>query len=88
MKKLVCLSVAASFCLHAANVELGTIEVEEKIETEVIKDVSNEEIKSADVAEGLAKESSSVWLVRRSGISNDIIVRGQKKDNINVTIDG
>lgn len=88
MKKLVCLSVAASFCLHAANVELGTIEVEEKIETEVFKDVSSEEIKSADVAEGLTNESSSVWLVRRSGISNDIIVRGQKKDNINVTIDG
>lgn len=88
MKKAICLSIAASFCLHAANVELGTIEVEEKIETEVIKDVSNEEIKSADVAEGLTNESSSVWLVRRSGISNDIIVRGQKKDNINVTIDG
>ncbi len=88
MKKVICLSIATSFFLHAANVELGTIEVEEKIETEVIKDVSSEEIKSADAAEGLANESSSVWLVRRSGISNDIIVRGQKKDNINVTIDG
>ncbi len=27
-------------------------------------------------------------LSRRSGIANDIVVRGQKKDNINVTIDG
>ena len=27
-------------------------------------------------------------MVRRSGIANDIIVRGQKKDNINITIDG
>jgi iron complex outermembrane receptor protein len=27
-------------------------------------------------------------LVRRSGVANDIILRGQKKDNINVTIDG
>ena len=34
------------------------------------------------------KQSASVSLVRRSGIANDIILRGQKKDNINVTIDG
>ena len=42
----------------------------------------------ADLAEALFKQSASVSLVRRSGIANDIVVRGQKKDNINVTIDG
>ena len=89
MKKMIGLSlIAASVVVQAAPVALDEIEVEAKVDTEVIKDVSGEEIKSADVAEGLAKESSSVWLVRRSGISNDVIVRGQKKDNINVTIDG
>ncbi|MFT7823527.1 MAG: TonB-dependent receptor [Sulfurimonas sp.] len=89
MKRMIGLSlIAASVVVQAAPVALDEIEVEAKVDTEVIKDVSSEEIKSADVAEGLAKESSSVWLVRRSGISNDVIVRGQKKDNINVTIDG
>lgn len=88
MRKIIGLSLMAAMALQAAPVVLDEIEVEGKVDTEVIKDVSDEEIKSADVAEGLAKASSSVWLVRRSGISNDVIVRGQKKDNINVTIDG
>jgi len=74
--------------LYAAEAELGTIDVEAQIDTEVVKDVHGEDIKSADVADALMKQSPSVTLVRRSGISNDIIVRGQKKDNINVTIDG
>lgn len=88
MRKVIGLSLLTAMAIQAAPVVLDEIEIEGKVDTEVIKDVSGEEIKSADVAEGLAKESSSVWLVRRSGISNDIIVRGQKKDNINVTIDG
>lgn len=74
--------------LYAAEGELGTIDVEAKVDTEVVKDVHGEDIRSVDVAEALMKQSSSVMLVRRSGIANDIIVRGQKKDNINLTIDG
>jgi len=72
----------------ASEIELESITVETKAGSEVIKDVSGEELKSADLAEALAKQSASVTLVRRSGISNDIIIRGLKKDNINVTIDG
>lgn len=68
--------------------EIGTIDVVSQIESEVVKDVHGDEIKSADAAEALFKQSPSVTLVRRSGIANDIIVRGQKKDNINVTLDG
>jgi iron complex outermembrane receptor protein len=79
MRKTIGLSLIAAMVVQAAPVVLDEIEVEEKIDTEVIKNVSGEDIKSADVAEGLAKESASVWLVRRSGISNDVIVRGQKK---------
>jgi len=88
MKKIIYLSFACSFLLQAAQVELETINVEAKADTEVIKDVHGEDIKSADLAEALFKQSPSVSLVRRSGIANDVIVRGQKKDNINVTIDG
>ncbi len=82
------LSLACALSLQAAQVELGTIDVEAKIDTEIIKDVHGEDIKSADLAEALFKQSPSISLSRRSGIANDILLRGQRKDNINVTIDG
>ncbi|RRS30463.1 MAG: TonB-dependent receptor [Epsilonproteobacteria bacterium (ex Lamellibrachia satsuma)] len=88
MKKGIYLSFVCAVSLQAAQVELGTIDVEAKVDTEVVKDVHGEDIKSADLGEALFKQSPSVSLVRRSGIANDVIVRGQKKDNINVTIDG
>jgi iron complex outermembrane receptor protein len=53
-----------------------------------LDDISGKEVKSADLAEALSKKVPSVSLVRRSGIANDIILRGQKKDNINILIDG
>ncbi|WP_309499316.1 TonB-dependent receptor [Sulfurovum sp.] len=88
MKKVICLSLACTLWIYAAEVKLETINVETSVDSEVIKDVSGEDIKSADLGEALFKQSASVSLVRRSGIANDIILRGQKKDNINVTIDG
>jgi iron complex outermembrane receptor protein len=88
LKTGIILSFVCVLSLHAAEVEMGTIEVEAKAESEVIKDVHGEDIKSADLAEAMFKQSPSVSIVRRSGIANDVIVRGQKKDNINVTIDG
>ncbi len=88
MKKGIYLSLACSLWINAAEVELETINVATKVDTEVVKDVSGEDIKSADLAEALFKQSASVLLGRRSGVANDIILRGQKKDNINITIDG
>ena len=88
MRKSLYFSIACASVLFAAEAELGTIDVEAQVDTEVVKDVHGDDIRSADVADALMKQSPSVSLVRRSGIANDIIVRGQKKDNINVTIDG
>ena len=88
MKKTLYFSIICATALYAAEAELGTIDVEAKMDTEVIKDVHGEDVQSADVAEALARQSSSVSLIRRSGISNDMIIRGQMKDNIAVTIDG
>jgi len=88
MKKVIYLSLACSLVMHAAQVELEEITVETKAGSEVIKDVSGEDIKSADLGEALFKQSASIGLSRRSGIANDITVRGQRKDNINVIIDG
>jgi len=88
IKKVITISFACALSLVAAEVELEDITVETKVGSEVIKDVSGDDIKSADLGEALFKQSPSVSLVRRSGIANDIRVRGQKKDNISVTIDG
>ena len=57
------------------------------VESTRLSDVSGEEVKSADLADTLNKKLSGVSIVRRSGIANDIILRGQKKDNINILID-
>ncbi|WP_457602782.1 TonB-dependent receptor [Nitratifractor sp.] len=90
MKKTVLLSVAAAATLWAAPSEdLGAIDVNASaFETTVVEDVAGEEIRSADVAAALAQKVPGVTLVRRSAIANDIIVRGLKKDNLSVTIDG
>jgi len=87
-KQGIALSLICAVSMHAAEVEMGTIDVNANVDTEIIKDIHGEDVKSADLAEALFKQSSSVSIVRRSGIANDIIVRGQKKDNISVTIDG
>lgn len=85
MKKVVfavsIVAMAVSSALRAE--ELGVIEV---VGTRLI-DVSGEEVKSADLAEALTKKLPGISIVRRSGIANDIILRGQKKDNINILVD-
>jgi len=85
MKKVVfvasIVNLAVSFSLAAE--EIGTIEVE----STKLSDVSGEEVKSADLAGALTGKIPSISIVRRSGIANDIILRGQKKDNINILID-
>jgi len=58
------------------------------VEGNRIADVSGTQVKSADLAEALFRNMANVSLVRRSGIANDIILRGQKKDNINILVDG
>lgn len=85
---MIYLSLACTLWTSAAEVELETIHVDTTVDTEVIKDVRGEDIETGDLAVSLFKQSPSVALSRRSGIANDIVVRGQRKDNINVTIDG
>ena len=87
MKRVIYLSLAVIASLQAEEV-LEDISVTEHGTTQVVKNISGEELKSADLAEALHKNVPSISLIRRSGIANDIILRGQKRDNINVTIDG
>ncbi len=53
-----------------------------------IKNISGTQLKSGDLADTLNNLVPSVRIIRRSGIANDIVLRGQKKDNINFLIDG
>ena len=79
-----------SLCLaaFAQEANLQKVVIEEEIDTISVKNISHEEIKSADLAEAISKNVPSASLVRRSGIANDIILRGQKRDNINIIVDG
>lgn len=87
MKRIIGVSLAVSTLLIAETIDLGAISVEgERFSTE-IKNISGEELKSADLAEALSRNSASVTMLRGSGVANDIILRGQKRDNINVLID-
>ncbi len=85
-KKSILLALSVATYLQSA--ELEKVIVTEDINSVTVKNLNSKELKSADLAEALSKNSPSVSLVRRSGIANDIILRGQKKDNINVIIDG
>lgn len=88
MNRIIYLSLATITILQSAE-ELNDISITKKrITTEVVVDVYGEELKSSDLAEALTQTTPSINMVRRSGIANDIILRGQKRDNINVTIDG
>jgi len=88
MKKVLYLSTVAIIALNASDIELDVVTVDESVDSVIVKDVSAEELKSADLAEALSKVDPSVSISRRSGIANDIILRGQKRDNINVIVDG
>jgi len=82
------MSLALSSILQAQSIEMEAVEVEASVNSVKVEDLSGEELKSADLAESLYRAVPAVSLVRRSGIANDIILRGQKKDNINILADG
>jgi iron complex outermembrane receptor protein len=87
MDKKIYLSIVCVLAIGANAADLGTIDVTGVTDTKIISNVSNEDVKSADLAEALYKEVPSINLIRRSGIANDITLRGQKRDNIVVTMD-
>ena len=83
-KKIIPLSLVVIASLNATEVELTPISVESTIITEVSE---NAQV-SADLAEALSSSVPSIDMNRRSGIANDIYIRGQKRDNISVEVDG
>ena len=84
MKKTILLSLLTSNALLATDVVLENLSVESTQITEVAQNAQT----SADVAEALVNSVPSIDMSRRSGIANDILIRGQKRDNISVEVDG
>lgn len=87
MNKIVGLSLIVSTFLMAETIELGQISVVAQTLSKEVNDIRGTELKSADLAEALSRNSASVTLIRGSGVADDILLRGQKKDNINVLMD-
>ncbi len=87
-KKLIFISTITVLHLQAQTIELKGVNVVAHLNSIDITDISGEELKSVDLGEALSNKDPSIVISRRSAVANDIIVRGQKRDNINVIIDG
>lgn len=87
MKRVIGVSLVVSTILCAEIGVLEPITVVGETFSKEVKDINGEELKSADLAEALSRQSSSITMIRSSGAANDIILRGQKRDNINILID-
>ena len=84
MKKIIPLSLLSIASLYATQIELAPIGVESTLITEVAQNAKV----SADVATALSTTVPSIDMSRRSGIANDVLIRGQKRDNISIEVDG
>jgi len=91
MKKITLLSLAAIAALATEPVTIQKITVEAQAPKTDGKNVAADEMvkfsRQSDLGEMLSNTLPEINLVRNSGVGNDIIVRGFRKDNINVTID-
>lgn len=83
-KKIIPLSLVTVAILGASEVTLPNVNVESTMITEVSQNAQL----SADLAQALSSSVPSIDMNRRSGIANDIYIRGQKRDNISVNVDG
>ena len=84
MNKIIPLSLIAVASIYAAEVKLAPISVESTVITEVAQNAQT----SSDLAQALSTSVPSIDMNRRSAIANDIYIRGQKRDNISVVVDG
>lgn len=91
MKKITLLSLAAIAALATEPVTIQKITVEATVPKTDSKNVAADEMvkfsRQSDLGEMLSNTLPEITHVRNSGVGNDIILRGFRKDNINVTID-
>jgi len=91
MKKFSLLSLAAVAALATEPVTIQKITVEASAPKADGKNIVADEMvkfsRQSDLGEMLSQTLPEITHVRNSGVGNDIILRGFRKDNINVTID-
>lgn len=88
MRKSILISTILAYQLSAVTIEKVTVSTEAEGES---KSLYSEEIKftkQLDVAKILSETLPEINHIRASGVGSDIILRGFRKDNINVLIDG
>lgn len=83
-KKIIPLSLSLITLLNAGEIELQKATVESTTITEVSQNAKN----SVDLGKALSDSVPSIDMNRRSAVANDIYIRGQKRDNISVDMDG
>jgi len=84
MKRVIPISFITIISLYSSEIELAPISVESTQITEVAQNAKV----SADLAQVLSTKVPSIDMSRRSGIANDVFIRGQKRDNISIEVDG
>lgn len=91
MKKISLLSLAAIAALASEPIAIQKITVEAAAPKADSKSINSDEMvkfsRQSDLGEMLSNTLPEITMVRNSGVGNDIILRGFRKDNINVTID-
>ena len=91
MKKITLLSMAAVAALASEPITIQKITVEASAIKGDTKSINADEIvkfsRQSDLGEMLSGALPEITHVRTTSIGNDIVLRGFKKDNINVTID-
>lgn len=87
MKRVIGLSLVVSTILFAETAVLEPVTVVGETFSKEVKDISGEDLRSADLSDALSRQNSSITMIRGSGVANDILLRGQKRDNINILMD-
>jgi iron complex outermembrane receptor protein len=86
MRKIIGLSAVVSTLLIGSEIELSTVFVKDGEDSSVKKE-SIRNSKRIELSEILSDSVPSVEMSRSGGLGNDIIIRGQQRDNIAVTVD-
>lgn len=91
MEKITLLSVAVTLALASEPVTIQKITIEADATKADAKNVSADDMvkfsRQSDLGEMLSQTLPEITHVRNSAVGNDIILRGFRKDNINITID-
>ena len=88
MRRFVLLSSLAAFALAEVTLQKITIEESSLQEAQSLQQDEVKFTKQQDLAEVLSSYLPEINMVRASAIGNDIVLRGFKRDDVNVLIDG